>query len=122
MNCKPGDLAVVVSSDFPENIGLVVSVLSLSSECYEEDDIHWLVRSCGRPLKFEWFDDGRTGTNDFGFDVEVDSPDSTLRPIRNPGEDARDETLSWKQVPKTDDDLLLEEAIAEVEEKLRRAV
>jgi hypothetical protein len=27
MNCKPGDLAVIADSDFPENIGHIVEVL-----------------------------------------------------------------------------------------------
>jgi hypothetical protein len=29
----------------------------------------------------------------------VEAADSSLRPIRDPGEDAQDETLLWKQVP-----------------------
>lgn len=90
MNCKPGDLAVIVDSAFAENVGLLVSVLA-AADSYEGEP-HWTVRSVGSPIKFEWYEDGQP-TGELGFDMQTDSPDADMRPIRDPGDDAVDETL-----------------------------
>lgn len=81
MNCKPGDLAVVVSTlGFPSlerrTLGRIVKVL--------RPDVP-------RPP--------------FGFMWEVEHhdivrvADACLRPIRDPGDDAQDESFRWAPAP-----------------------
>jgi hypothetical protein len=100
MNCKPGDLAVIVASDFQQNIGRLVQVIRadtvycfgpewececLSSVYVEDNDI------TGECFGEFWANAGRA----------VSIPDADLRPIRDPGDDARDESLLWLPVPTT---------------------
>jgi hypothetical protein len=76
MNCKPGDLAVVVSSPLcPEYLGriIVVGEVEMLYGCP-----HW---TAVPPI----FRDG----------FEMAFEDSTLCPIRDPGEDAKDESLAY---------------------------
>lgn len=92
MNCKPGDLAVIVRSKIASNIGHFVVVLD-DRNC---DEGEWRCSSAS-PLVGEDLIDGgfratRPGESVWGMD-------SDLRPIRDPGDDARDETLAWKPVP-----------------------
>jgi hypothetical protein len=49
----------------------------------------WLVEAIGSPLKW----------NSAGNVIRRAINDVCLRPIRDPGEDAKDETLSWLDVP-----------------------
>jgi hypothetical protein len=100
MNCKPGDLAVIVRCDeFPENIGRFLTV----TEAGEIQDGEW-VWACisNSPLYGQLRHWGCV----FTYSAEVWAPDSWLRPIRDPGDDARDETLSWKAVPKPEREIL----------------
>jgi hypothetical protein len=80
MNCKPGDLAVVVSTlGYPilnRCLGAVVKVVRVSE----------VRRPFGPMWDVEHHDMERVA-------------DACLRPIRDPGEDAKDETLQWKEVP-----------------------
>lgn len=85
MNCRPGDLAIVVQVRIPEglhNLGKVVRCLSTTKgpisglPCWRTDP----------PLT-------TTGTR------QAVVRDAHLRPIRDPGDDARDETLEWLPVP-----------------------
>lgn len=80
LRCKAGDLVVCVEADYPELIGRVFKVTKLTER---------------------WKDCWRTEPPQFtASDVlEVVFEDSTLRPIRDPGEDAQDETLAWKPLP-----------------------
>jgi len=74
MNCKPGDLAIVVYCINSANLGRVLRVVRpfpLFADAWE----------------VEGQDSGK-----WAFD-------SWLRPIRNPGDDAQDETLQWLPVP-----------------------
>jgi hypothetical protein len=104
MNCKQGDLAVIVHDEQPENLGRFVTVIeqyidpvpgwegrsvwtvlpqtSLVSECWDYD-----------AKQFLYLHENRD---------ESQIPDSFLRPIRDPGEDATDETLLWLPVPMKD--------------------
>jgi hypothetical protein len=80
MNCKPGDLAVIVRKS--KLIGLLVNVVgpALDGELGV-----WTVeplRPIPCPAAGGW-----------------KCADHNLRPIRDPGEDARDETLNWLPVP-----------------------
>lgn len=104
MNCKRGDLARVlgpVSGPNRDRIVRCVRLLSAGEEVvlgdYEfaavPDDGYWLVE--GR-LVGEI--DNKLITVPGGPIRDVD-----LRPIRDPGEDAQDETLSWLPVPEHDE-------------------
>ena len=48
MNCKPGDLAYIVSSLFPENVGKVVKVIELATAWNGNEG--WICEVC-TPLK-----------------------------------------------------------------------
>jgi hypothetical protein len=84
MNCKPGDMAVYVRSDSC-NLGKIVRVLRFVGKVdgWTGDD-RWLTDS----LQVGAYG-GRTNT----------ARDSNLRPIRDPGDDATDETLLWLPSP-----------------------
>jgi hypothetical protein len=87
MNCKPGDVCIVLGApdDVPlahEHTDKLIRVTKSQIWCGE---IFWEYE--GKRLFLE---DGR----------EVEAfMDKYLRPIRDPGKDARDETLEWLQVP-----------------------
>jgi hypothetical protein len=87
LNCKPGDLARYVGK-VPANIGRFVRTV----EFVKEPSQKWpgvIVPSwsVNPPL---YMPDGSRARL---------VADRLLRPIRDPGEDARDETLSWLPVP-----------------------
>jgi hypothetical protein len=89
MNCKPGDLAVIVQSppEVAHNIGKIVQVTTTTTS--------WDGVLCWR-LK-EPFPDVVCGVPGTCYGIA----DAHLRPIRDPGDDARDQTLSWLPVPTT---------------------
>lgn len=99
MNCKPGDLAVRVSAfgDSIIPIGAIVRCVLWSTE--PTDYRSWAGSSvvCGL-WDVEW---RGTTTDARGLILAV--PDEHLRPIRDPGDDARDETLEWLPVPSRDE-------------------
>ena len=97
MNCKPGDLAVVIGGAFsPQNIGAIVKVIKLlpnggvldgkawfpTSSCPT-----WLVESCGK--KLTWGHHKPSLRRAYS--------DRCLRPIRD--QDGDDETLTWAGKP-----------------------
>lgn len=86
MNCKPGDLAVIVRSGQQMNIGRFVRVLRPFA---------------GRPESWWVTSDSELhgAYSSWPPGAEVGQYDSHLRPIRDPGDDAKDETLSWLPVP-----------------------
>lgn len=91
MNCKPGDLAMFVRSG-AGNEGKVRRVLRLAtSEELAE------ARFVQEPT---WILDAPVPAN-YGPPVVL-GKDRYLRPIRDPGNDAKDETLSWLPVPSTE--------------------
>jgi hypothetical protein len=92
MNCKPGDLAVVVRGE--HNVGRFLSVLA-ASECHGIG--WWYVEMHGGPAT-AIDGEGKTTLERTGH-IE----DHRLRPIRDPGDDARDETLDWLPVPKREE-------------------
>ena len=81
MNCKPGDLARMVRSDFPENVNKLVWVREKAPTFVGEG---WMVELL-QPMKttFGWKPAGSIGS----------AADTDLRPIRDPGDDAVDEML-----------------------------
>lgn len=89
MRCRPGDLAVITTSQHG-NVGCLVRVMCRSAE----------------PLLPSWWCEALCWVKDgWGFShapgTHGECPDAWMRPIR-PGEGA-DETLSWKSVPKAPD-------------------
>lgn len=88
MNCKPGDLAVIVRPEYPNGdkpdtwaLGRIVVCASL---------YHWASVPCWRLVE---------ALIDRHGDELEGIPDADLRPIRDPGDDATDETLLWLPVP-----------------------
>jgi hypothetical protein len=90
MRCKQGDLAVFVRSD-AGNEGRVVTCVRLAA-IGELEMLGW--RLDVGPV---WVIDRGVLTN-HGRLVPL-AADSYLCPLRDPGEDAKDETLQWKEVP-----------------------
>jgi hypothetical protein len=90
MNCKPGDLAIVVRAVFQENLGRLVYVLRANNTNENEDD-EWIIDPLGR-LRCDhgcrWTDQAPAGAT-------FTCPDSVLRPLRDT--DGADETLAWKK-------------------------
>jgi hypothetical protein len=94
MNCRPGDLAVMVRSD-AGNEGAVVEVVSFVGpyqfECGKCVNDAWL---CKVPPSME----RHRGRSSLPGHLHIS--DSKLRPLRD--SDGQDESLSWKEVPKVD--------------------
>lgn len=90
MNCKPGDLAVIVHCPpKPDCVGRIVECVKFFKSCHIDFRFYtdvWVV---------EWHgvDPKQLGFN--GFAV----PDAWLRPIRDPGDDAVDEVIQRLGVP-----------------------
>ncbi len=95
MNCKPGDLAVVVRDrEAPQNIGRLCEVISLAGPfgfygppVAREEGVEWLVKPCTTLIAwgpgFQLIDDE---------DICA-FPDADLKPIRDAGDGAKDEML-----------------------------
>jgi hypothetical protein len=90
MNCKQGDLAVIVRSD-AGNAGKIVRCLRLVGNQL------W-VDLYGRRVSCATWEVDRELVGWGGDRFNLISDDQ-LRPLRDPGEDAKDETLQWKEVP-----------------------
>jgi hypothetical protein len=88
MNCKPGDLAIVVRVNqrrFEWAIGRLVRVTKIRHN-----------RRTGVPC---WdFDGGRLYDPSGDYDI-VGFDDDELKPIRDPGDDAQDESFRWAPAP-----------------------
>lgn len=101
MNCKPGDLAVLVrvNEETKDNLGRLFEVLR-----HERPSTYIRAFGISRPVPRWWCRaiGGKVRNWSGAYFEELAIPDFALLPIRDPGEDARDETLSWKPVPKED--------------------
>lgn len=88
LNCKQGDLAIITSSA-AGNEGKIVRCIRFIGKVHGWDGTdRWEIDQENRGT---W--GGRTMT----------CRDSRMRPIRDPGEDAKDETLNWLPVPSRDE-------------------
>lgn len=81
MNCKAGDLAVVIKGKDPQQIGKIVRCMRSTVDRFTGDP-GWIVE----PTLGKW-----RGVKD-----------ANLRPLHDSGDDAQDETLSWVPVPTTE--------------------
>lgn len=100
LRCKPGDLAVIVTGETPqesEDLGKFVLVIEAGDSYSDEGDsrFYWRCESQSGPL---WAYDEFFGVKRWWRVTEAHISDGALRPIR-PGE-GTDETLTWKEVPK----------------------
>jgi hypothetical protein len=95
MNCKPGDLALVVFPTNQENMNLLVHVRAIKdwqeveAKCF--DIVDWEIESLGRPIVHK---------TSYGLVMKSRTwyaKDFSLRPLR--GEDGDDETLAWAGTP-----------------------
>ncbi|RZI60671.1 MAG: hypothetical protein EOP14_00105 [Pseudomonas sp.] len=87
MNCKPGDLAIIVRAHGP-SLGQIVRCLKLNPLISSVPTFG--VNGTGAPEPFWDIDITIVAFN--GTKVRY-VPDACLRPIRDPGDDAVDETL-----------------------------
>jgi hypothetical protein len=94
MNCKPGDLAIIVDSD-AGNEGLIVRVIQLD---YHSSSLPTVDRKGKRIPPTPYWEIDRY-IQDFEGGLHKTIADFQLRPIRDPGEDAKDQTLEWLPVP-----------------------
>ena len=91
MNCKPGDLAIVIKSDYPADIGMIVRVVGPAADAWVHDDVpEWLVESD----RISVVADYDTGTEKLSLDFDI--PDAWLRPISGlpVDEETRDEVTA----------------------------
>ena len=97
MNCKPGDLAVTVGLRNPANNGRIVTCIRLVSEDEDIEGFNWSSTIPGT----SWLVQSAGGFLWWGCEMVMKRAiaDHCLRPIRDPGDDAQDETLSWLKVP-----------------------
>ncbi|KAF1003323.1 MAG: hypothetical protein GAK28_04762 [Luteibacter sp.] len=105
MNCKPGDLARIIGPSTSPNRDRIVRCIRLLARGEEMvlDGISFLAASHGE----FWAVEGRlVGENPMGRMVIVNGGpigDQWLRPIRDPGDDAVDETLQRLPAPSRDE-------------------
>lgn len=92
MNCKPGDLAVTHSMLIPSNNDRLVNVLRMAEEheCGGSSDLAWICESLGSPMQCQ-----SIGGVDMHPRLVRPISDQCLRPIRDPGDDALDESRAW---------------------------
>lgn len=94
MNCKPGDLAVIVAG-FPENVGGLVRVIAIDPLL---SDLRpwWQVETLSTLVyALEWSGNQIVGSIPPGSTSSV--ADEHIRPIRD--QDGDDETLIWAGKP-----------------------
>lgn len=94
MNCRPGDLAYIVAPDFPPYDRKFVTVVRFAKHD-EQLGPCWVVKPEGWIPPLWTVTLSPVGTFCY--------PDRCLRPIRNPGDDAVDETLEPGYVKRRDE-------------------
>lgn len=75
MNCKLGDLAIVVRDDHVENIGRIVEIVD-AAKCLM-DAPAWLCKARGEPLIITWIDRAPQTFRDY----TAEAYDSDLMPV-----------------------------------------
>lgn len=87
LNCKQGDVAWIVRASNPANLGKVVKCVTLLPAHL------WNAPGGREYVAPGWVVDRPITT--WSGQISNHVPDHQLRPIRDPGDDAVDETLSW---------------------------
>jgi hypothetical protein len=78
MNCKPGDLAIIIHAIHPENVGAIVEVIAPGPPRADIVLPYWHTRTAsGRTMKFTYRPSGEVG---YGADAFI--YDRDLRPLR----------------------------------------
>lgn len=95
MNCQPNDLARIVSASHPDNRDRIVTVGTDGERQRGTGLWMWWVE-CPTPLRVSGFGGGAL------YAKRALVPDAWMRPIRDPGADAVDETLERVGAPATD--------------------
>lgn len=94
LNCKIGDLAIIVVDEEGSDLGKIVRVVELGDDWSYFGDTrhHWACDTLGQKLATS------TPLDEFSDGVElIDIPDAYLRPLRD--EEGEDETLTWAPSP-----------------------
>ena len=102
LNCKIGDLAIVVNTQLPENLGQIVEVLGLQ-KCGPLELIGrghvWHVRTVSgrRTMFYKFVEPGRTEQH-----PEGPAPDCCLRPVSGlpDGNEVHEDVAQQKPVPR----------------------
>jgi hypothetical protein len=97
MNCKPGDLAVLVRALRIENLGKFCTVLEPLGwleigDTFIKDGASYRAVTDG----FHWWVEAQTSIlSNNGQNARIHCPDHALRPIRPQADDADCESLAW---------------------------
>jgi hypothetical protein len=103
MNCRPGDLAVVVSLDAGSVQGsecqgvkadlqmVAIDIRGAIFKCVRLEGEEWVVE----PRRVKWMGVMNDGRNVSGEGDISRVPDRVLKPLRDPGDDAVDESNAW---------------------------
>ena len=87
MNCKEGDLAVIVFSLRPENVGRYVKVAEYIGKFEEGEDFDFRGMVCRAPVHDHyWWVEADDLSILFGPSPRAYIADSWLRPVKPPGE------------------------------------
>lgn len=76
LRCKVGDLAIIRTSSYPENIGRIVEVVRVS-DIFGDGPFYWLIRANGRSLSAASLEAHKY----LGQFSEINCADSDLTPI-----------------------------------------
>lgn len=100
MNCKPGELAIIVATDIQEeraDLGKIVRIIAAGDEywCIGDSRHHWRCDTLGQRITTRCLDYfSNTIWLKLSDGVEtLDFADANMRPIRDPGDDAVDEMV-----------------------------
>lgn len=88
MNCKPGDLVILLRANYPPLKPYIGSIRTVVRRSDDFDDCWYLdppIFATDKTRQASWYD-------------------KDLLPIRNPGDDATDETLTWLPAPSRERD------------------
>lgn len=95
LRCKQGDIAIIVKSDYPENLGKIVTC----EEYVGTPSVHnYVGRTWATPHQYWKIDQSILVSSDLIYLPYIQ--DSQLRPLRD--SEGQDETLMWKPVPKSE--------------------
>lgn len=90
MNCRPGDLAVVVVCIWPENIGGIVRVIAPTGDYHPVAGPEWQLET----MQAMWTLEPGNRKMRVGAGYITHAYDGQLRPLR--AAEGDDETLTWK--------------------------